>query len=614
MKKAFFLAFLIFIFQNAQAENLGLSEAYENEIIEEVKSVFQTKGVEEKVERPICATSIFQEIKVNWDRFSPKAKAILKPYTERPTFNFPEHTYDTPPGHFKIHYVTEGDSAVPSQAWVVDTCGKVLEHVWDTETGVLGYNQPPSDDWYPDSNGGDGKYDVYLLDLGPYNYLGYTEGENFISQYSLSATSFIVLDNDYLDWVEHSPVEWVQVTFAHEFFHAIQIGYDATECEYVNQRPKFYWMEMSSTWMEDMVYDNVNDYLGYLPSFFNHPEWSLKTFGVPLVDPLDEVLHPYGSCVWPIYLSEKFGRDIIKDIWDKCGEVPENNAIDYPLGKSATDKALEARGSNFEDAFREFTVWNYFTGERAIPDQFYSEGNIFGSSSWNGMVWVDTANQYHRHYPVNVTNFPYFPENLAANYVVFITPLNDSTGGIEINFNGKSGNWKVSTIGYDPNFLPVIDSMYVDIESLDGVAEVRDWTNFSEVVMVTACVTRPTGAHKYEYSANYDSSLHGPATYPETDTIKQNYPNPFVIEDGNSITKFPLSLKGRSDVSIYIFNVSGELVRKIFRHSMRAGNYDENSPSWNGKNEEGEYVSPGIYLYHVKTKNSDVIKKMAVIR
>jgi flagellar hook assembly protein FlgD len=48
------------------------------------------------------------------------------------------------------------------------------------------------------------------------------------------------------------------------------------------------------------------------------------------------------------------------------------------------------------------------------------------------------------------------------------------------------------------------------------------------------------------------------------------------------------------------------------------GTYDYNSkhllPKWDGKNEKGEYVTAGVYLYHVKTKNSSILKKMVVIR
>lgn len=611
MKRLLFLAFFIFIFQNAQAENLGLSEAYENEIIEEVKSVFQTKGIEEKVERPICATSIFLEIKANWDRFSAKTRGILESYITRPTFNFPEDSLDTP--HFRIHYVTEGDSTVPNEDWV-HTCGEVLEHVWDTETGVLGYNPPPSDSLNPDTsdNGGDGRYDVYLVDLSIY-YLGYTQGEYFISPQSLSATSYIVLDNDYLNYGSlHSQIQWLQVTFAHEFFHAVQMGYDATEYEYENNNAKPYWMEMSAVWMEDMVYDDVNDYRGYLPSFFNHPEWSLKTFGYN--PQTDEARHPYGSCVWPIYLSEKFGRDIIKDIWDKCGEVPENNAIDYPLGKSATDKALEARGSNFEDAFREFMVWNYLTGDRARTQLFYSEGDLFPK------LKVDSLH-YHTADTVYSPSGPNNPQGLGSNYIVFRPQ--EEQGGLKLTFSPATGEYQITAVGYNENVNePLVQKFQINQQTGYAETDVYNWTSYNEIIMIPAVTSRNADSFfVYTYSAEFDSSLYGEHPFPQKDYIGQNFPNPFVISGTSDSTYFPFILSSVSEVEIGVFTISGE---RVWHYPPPAkegkewtiGDYTERGscPAWDGKNEKGEYVASGIYLYQVKTKNSTALKKMAVIR
>jgi len=610
MKRIFLLVFFVFIFQNVQAENQRLSEAYENEIIEKVKSVFQAKGIEEKVERPICATSIFLEIRTNWDRFSAKTREVLKPYFERPTL---EHTYDTP--HFKIHYDTQGDNAVPNEDWV-DSCAEVLEHVWDMEVNVLGYKAPPNDSLHPApiNDGGDSRYDIYLLSLSP-QILGYTAWDSLSWANPASWTSFIVLDNDYSvhDYGSlHTRLEWLQVTFAHEFFHAIQLGYDPYECD--PESGYSYWMEMSATWMEDMVYDEVNDYLGYLYAFFNEPWLSLKTFRS------SNDVHPYSSCVWPIYLSEKFGRDIIRDIWEKCAEVPGNNVIDPPSpdGKSATDKALEARGSNFEDAFREFTVWNYFTANRAIPQLFYSEGDQFYYFGTPIMVRVDAV---HTVYPVNVTSIPHLPQNLGSNYVVFVPDPELKEGGIKIDFVGRSGEYKISAVGYNPSYLEPFDTTFLlNPVTQTGTGKVYNWNSYTEVLMIPAVITRsPNNSFIYEYSADYDSSLHGEGRLPEKDRVLQNFPNPFVIKSESDLTYFPFVLTSPSRVRIDILTLSGERIKTItpkYDPKFAIGEYlDKNlAMPWDGKNEKGEYVASGIYLYRFRTDRTTVIKKMAVIR
>jgi hypothetical protein len=620
MKRIFFLTFFIFVFQNVQAENLGLSEAYENEIVERIKSVLERKEVKEEVERPICATPIFIEINFNKDRFSAKTAQLLKPYISRPDFGVnPEYTFDTPSGHFKIHYTATGTDAV-FQAGVdvnpadgvpdyVNRCADVFDSVWSKEIDGLEYNPPPSDYWYQ-PNGGDGRYDVYLKEMDPY-YLGYTVPESSSVATPIVYTSYIAVRNDYTGCIHEDDLDCLRATAAHEFFHAIQMGYDATEYESENELAKPYWMEMSAVWMEDMVYDDVNDYLGYLSAFFNEPWLSLKSF-TSFGD-----LHPYGSCVWPIFLSEKFDTLIIKDIWEKCAEKQGDNVIE------ATDEALgeRSRESAFEDAFREFTVWNYFTADRALPYLFYSEGDLFYFHGTPAMVKVDAV---HKEYPVDVNSIPHPPENLGSNYVVFVPDTALWEGGIKMDFIGDEGaQYVVSAVGYAESgghSVPFDTTFLINPMTQNGTGGVYDWNLYTQVIMIPAVITRsPNDTFAYEYSADYDSSLHGGGRLPEKDEILQNFPNPFVIEKESDRTYFPFVLKYPSRVRIDILTLSGERIKTIVpKHDSKfaIGKYLEKNLAmpWDGKSENGEYVASGIYLYRFRTDRSTVIKKMAVIR
>lgn len=617
MKNILAVALVLFAFHNVQAEEQKLSQAYEQQLIEKVKSVFSPEAKPMELEHPICATPIFLEVKANWERLSAKAKASLKTYTERPTYSYPEFVYNTPGGHFKVHYTREGDNAVFNPDldynlnghpdWV-DTVGMVLDHVWDTEVTGMEYYPPPSDGDYPDTvdNGGDGRYDIYILNLGG-GVLGYTQGERFASSgpYQNSATSYIVLDNDYTD-PRHTQLQWLEVTSAHEFFHAIQMGYDGLEYESDAENVKPYWMEISAVWMEDMVYDQVNDYLLYLPEFFDYPWLSLKTYR-SLAD-----LHAYGSCVWAFYLQERFAdTTIIKEIWQRCGEVPGPNVLN-PDGQSAIDKTLEGRGLTFEEAFREFTVWNYFTGNRARTQTYYSEGDRFPQ------VEIDTVFHYNTDYPVHKSSGPDNPYNLGSNYVIFVPDPNLTQGGMRLEFISLTGEYKVTALGYKSYPFPPYETTVI------GLAEIYNWQYYSEVVMIPAVVTRsPDGVYQFEYIAEYDSSLHGDETLPEEDKILQNYPNPFVIVDESNRTFFPFILSSPSRVRVDIFSPSGERIKTIVpRYDTRLGRAEYLDESvlreldmyWDGKNEEGEHVSAGVYVYSFRTERTTKIKKIAVIR
>jgi len=621
MRKFICLAIVILAFQAAQADQQKLSQAYEQQLIERVKSVFSPTAAGQATERPICATPIFLEVHANWDKLSLGAKKLLEDETDRPVYSYEEHTYDTPVANIKIHYVREGTHSVPNPTtdldfnghpdWV-DGVADVLEHVWDMEIGVFHYNPPPSDDWYADTlnNGGDGRYDIYLWNLGgePQKYLGYTNPEFFASQTSASVTSHIVLDNDYADYgIRHTPLEWLQVTAAHEFFHAVQMGYDGTEYESDPFRP--YWMEMSAVWMEEMVYDDVNDYVGYLPYFYDHPEWSLKTFDS---QNREKALHAYGSCVWPMYLQERFDdTTIIKEIWDGCALVEGDNAMDYSGGQSATDKVLQARGMTFEEAFREFSVWNYFTGHRARTQFYFSEGDTFPEVEVDNVHQEDTLDWTQANRP---------PENLGINYVVFETDLN-LTGGLRVKFDGHGIAYQVSAVGYSDAVLEPLDTTFLlNPVTMSGQAEVYNWNTYSEIVMIPAVTERsPDFVRIYDYQAEYDDSLYGEARLPQADQILQNYPNPFEITSELDRTYFPFVLHRPSRVRIDIFTLSGERIKTIIPRGdpeLWVGEYlsEHLAMPWDGRNEEGEYVSSGVYLYRFRTDRNTEVMKIAVIR
>lgn len=728
MRRHFIGRFLLaavfgFILFGVSGQKVSALSSYEQSLIQKVEKAFSEKRqiiFPDSLRHPVCATPLILEIRANWERISPAARKLLTPYTTRPTYEDSEYTYDSPAGHFKIHYTTTGDAAVyqsdvdEDQDGVpdfVNGCGPILDHVWAKEIDTLGYNPPPSDiDYPPDwDNGGDGRYDVYLDNL-PAQFFGASYPERQVEPGAPVFTSYLTLRNDYSEWVEEYPLyknvyEPLKVTAAHEFFHAIHFGYDATEAEMEGDsvyRP--YWMEISAVWMEDMVYDDINDYLGYLPHFYNSPWLSLRTF-TSIYD-----YHPYASCVWAFFLQENYGLEIIRKIWEKCAEVAGDNAL------QATDEILQEPPYNtsLADAFREFTVWNFFIGERAIPEVFFSEGDLF--VDYNDNPLEVRVERMHKQYPVTSSGpqSTHRPENLGSNYLVF-KPYSDSTGGLAVNFEGyETQNWKTSVAAHTPGYLPLSSEMRLDTLGA-GTAQVYNWTNYSEIVMIP-CVATGGGAissYAYRYSADYDTALHGvqlfppwltidprgpkmayagrtlrfnviakdqnpedilvmskqgvgqfdftpsvsPATgqfswtpaqsdtlnspyylifdvtdgnggadtaiveitvkaRPQKDVVLQNFPNPFVIDE-QRFTYFPLVLSEESDVEVLITTAAGEKIRSL-KERLGAGAHGYNDryllPKWDGKNEKDEYVTSGIYLYHVKTKNSSVLKKLVVIR
>lgn len=366
-----------------------------------------------------CGTSALADFRLNYDKLDPVLlRSLGITLYDRPTYP-QEQVYDTPGGRFKIHYTTVGDSAVyraeldsdhDGTPDYVENVGAILDSVYVHIIDTLGYPPPPSDSFYP--SGGDGRYDVYLSDLAPGIF-----GQTFIDSISVDgpgsirATSFLELENDYLEMSEYRerPLDAVRVTGSHEFFHAVQFGIDFTEAEPGDGGfYRRYWMEMSAVWMEEEIYDDINDYYSYLPYFFNNTRQSIQQF----LDVYD--FHPYASVVLAIYLSERFGRDIIRDIWLRCGSLGAGASF---LIAAETELRNYINSENaWPIAFREFSLWNYFTGDRAYdaPDDIgYSEKYAYPPIDENAIMDVALLDTVI----VSSNSNPYNPSHNSTTYL-----------------------------------------------------------------------------------------------------------------------------------------------------------------------------------------------------
>ena len=70
------------------------------------------------------------------------------------------------------------------------------------------------------------------------------------------------------------------------------------------------------------------------------------------------------------------------------------------------------------------------------------------------------------------------------------------------------------------------------------------------------------------------------------------------------------------DVVIRIYDVSGKLVRILDLGHKPAGFYTAKSKAayWDGKNEAGEPVASGVYLYTIQAREFMATKKMIIAK
>ncbi|KUG24741.1 hypothetical protein ASZ90_005445 [hydrocarbon metagenome] len=93
-----------------------------------------------------------------------------------------------------------------------------------------------------------------------------------------------------------------------------------------------------------------------------------------------------------------------------------------------------------------------------------------------------------------------------------------------------------------------------------------------------------------------------PAEY----SLYQNYPNPF-----NPSTTIEFSLKQRGDVTIKIYNMLGQEVRRLLAGQLESGNH---RVIWDGMNDAGMKLSSGTYIYKMISGEFVQSKKMILLK
>lgn len=91
--------------------------------------------------------------------------------------------------------------------------------------------------------------------------------------------------------------------------------------------------------------------------------------------------------------------------------------------------------------------------------------------------------------------------------------------------------------------------------------------------------------------------------------LLQNFPNPF-----NPETWIPFRLADESRVTIQIYNPTGQLVRRLSPGRLPAGDYASQAQAvyWDGRNQTGESVSSGVYLYTINAGDFSATRKMLI--
>jgi len=201
---------------------------------------------------------------------------------------------------------------------------------------------------------------------------------------------------------------------------------------------------------------------------------------------------------------------------------------------------------------------------------------------------------------------------------ITVTNLTSQDLGLRITITSKENlpdDWMTQICFFQNCYPPVV-------EEVEGVlsgneADVLDLTFMTGATPGTAKVqvqvtniANPTDFKTLTYTATATSTTSASSPAAAVFALGQNYPNPF-SSGKSSITTINYTLSTTSHVSLKVFNLLGKEIRSLVNEVRPSGRH---SVSWNGRDNIGKVVPPGIYMYTLTANEQSSSRRLMYTR
>jgi len=488
--------------------------------------------------------------------------------------------------YFRFHYSTSGPHAVDTKDIdnnlrpdYVEEVIKVFDYVADKLHNEMGYTRPPSDGYYSSTRdkGGSNHYDIYIRSI-PSKYYGYVQPEEYsqgngdnerseLRNEKNAFTSYMAIRNNYKKF-SLSELENIKVTAAHEYFHAIQFGYDGWE--------KPWLLEASAIWMEEEIYDEINDCYQYMKDWFKYPHKSLDESG----------FHWYGSFIFFEYIEQHMGgSDTIRKIMEAS---VQSNSKEKDGSHLAINQALKLDNHSFQKALNGMSVANQIMSSFESKNYSYEEAESYPV---DGPSISDIINfQFGRKDTINSSKLSRF----GSEYFQVI-----SNDPVLINLTNKSGSLPDlqlnAILKKNDNSYSIISSPSINIDP----SELKS--------IFLSIVSQDTIGGNWDYQLSVENGKSGTnINSPIEFVLNRPYPNPF-----NGSIKFSLYVIKDSKITIDLIGINGRRIIRLFSGELSSGNHNYN---WRGIDQNGNQVSSGVYYIKVSGEKTGEWKPITFLK
>lgn len=490
----------------------------------------------------------------------------------------------SPSGHFVINYETDGSSAIPTYDRdqngtpdYLEFVAKSFDRAWEIEIDSLGFRPPPNEVGSPRET-----YEVFCTRFS--NLYGSTyffledeisslPGNNYPSYIEISTNFSFVTYEGVTDSIARDSMA-IAVTAAHEFNHALQLGYNIWDGDPSPNRfaaLDLWYIENSATFMEEVVADEVNDYYQYLPDFYSSTDQGITR------DPFSS-FRIYGEVILNIMAAKLYGKSITREVWQEIINQP---------ALSALDRVFDRKGSSFEKELQRLSEWMFFSGDYSIPGAYFPEGTNYPQPGFTVSDDFSSGTQQ-----ISEKKLPPFS-------IQFVKAAVFSNSNLNIYLAPKNiaGEWSGMSFSLQQPF------------SVGFPAKVYSHVLHSSVQSNNDSVFTAVIAGNW-YGGNTDSliqyslSLREYSGNPETGILV--YPTVIKPKQGiNYVTFRNVS----TDSRVEIFSSSGKHIATI-----RPQHFSNDNIYWNLQTSLGDEVGSGVYIYSVVSPASSQKGKIIVVR
>ena len=506
-------------------------------------------------------------------------------------------------GIFRFHYTLTGVDAVSPLDTDNNSIPDYIDFIVNTFTdiGNIDFNdmefiRPPGDSWYTQiDNGGSDHYDVYIFNLET-GYYGYVQAEDYAQNNSpitrgdnefstdteedRAMVTFMALRNNYNDFsgVES---EIIQVTSAHEFFHAVQYGYDGWEAGWL--------LESTAVWMEEHHYDDINDCYQYLQEFFSEPYLAINY----------DVNRGYGAYIYFSYLTDnQVSNRFIRTIFERSRDY---NSFDVDYSILTVISALNDYDLDFETVTHDFFIANGMLSSSDSAGIYqYVESNTFPMDlptlEQNISISSDTTLYLYNQVLETYSALYYLVDTKDSSWSNLVIDL--------ITQDSENMRYYTTSIVEHKNdsTLSIFDvltaqTQTIDVSSVDTVIFVVSafgydtiYSEFSMRIIKNSGIQMDNDLELIPITNQY--SLYNP------------YPNPF-----NAQVTIHYNIPNNYPFDITIYDILGSKVR-----SFQSKNNGNQSIIWNGLDQNGISVSSGIYIVKMNANSFAQSKRILLLK